>query len=317
MAAIAPPGGKRPGAAAGSPPRCASAASAPATWWRVMAPNTPPTLEAHFAVPMAGAVLNALNVRLDAETIAYVLSHGEAKLLITDREFSTTVAAALAMMAPEQRPIVVDVDDALAPPGALLGEIEYEAFLAGGDPAFQGALPADEWDAITLNYTSGTTGRPEGCRLPPSRRISERHRQRRYLGDAAPSGVSLDAADVPLQRLVLPVDGHRTGRHPCLPTPGRGGGYPARAGRGRRHPYVRRADHHGPDPERARHAAPRPAGAHDDRGRRPARRRDRRDGAAELCRHPCLRPDGMLRPRHRLRVARRVGTRCRPSSAPR
>ena len=128
----------------------------------VMAPNTPPTLEAHFAVPMAGAVLNALNVRLDAETIAYVLSHGEAKLLITDREFSTTVAAALDMMAPEQRPIVVDIDDALAPPGALLGDLEYEAFLAGGDPAFHGALPDDEWDAITLNYTSGTTGRPKG-----------------------------------------------------------------------------------------------------------------------------------------------------------
>ncbi len=128
----------------------------------VMAPNTPPTLEAHFAVPMLGAVLNALNVRLDAETIAYILGHGEAKLLITDREFSATIAAALALLPPASRPVVIDIDDALAPPGALLGEAEYEAFLAGGDPTFRAALPPDEWDAIALNYTSGTTGRPKG-----------------------------------------------------------------------------------------------------------------------------------------------------------
>ena len=128
----------------------------------VMAPNTPPTLEAHFAVPMLGAVLNALNVRLDAETIAYILAHGEAKALITDREFSASVAAALALLPPGARPAVIDIDDAMAPPGALLGEIEYEAFLASGDPAHPVALPVDEWDAIALNYTSGTTGRPKG-----------------------------------------------------------------------------------------------------------------------------------------------------------
>ncbi len=128
----------------------------------VMAPNTPPTLEAHFAVPMLGAVLNAMNVRLDAETVAYILAHGEAKLLITDREFSATVAAALALLPPGARPVVIDIDDPLAPPGALLGDAEYEAFLAGGDPAFPIAGPPDEWDAITLNYTSGTTGRPKG-----------------------------------------------------------------------------------------------------------------------------------------------------------
>ncbi len=128
----------------------------------VMAPNTPPTLEAHFAVPMLGAVLSALNVRLDAETIAYILSHGEAKLLVTDREFSATVSAALELLPAGQRPVVVDIDDPLAPPGALVGEVEYEAFLAGGDPHFASALPPDEWDAITLNYTSGTTGRPKG-----------------------------------------------------------------------------------------------------------------------------------------------------------
>ncbi len=128
----------------------------------VMAPNTPPMLEAHFAVPMLGAVLNALNVRLDAETIAYILGHGGARILITDREFAATIAAALALLPAERRPVLVDVNDPLAPPGALLGDIEYEAFLAGGDPAFPIALPADEWDAIALSYTSGTTGRPKG-----------------------------------------------------------------------------------------------------------------------------------------------------------
>jgi len=128
----------------------------------VMAPNTPPTFEAHFAVPMLGAVLSALNVRLDAETIAYILAHSEAKVLVTDREFSATVEAALALLPAAERPFVIDVDDPLAPPGKLLGDIEYEAFLRSGDPAFTGALPPDEWDAIALNYTSGTTGRPKG-----------------------------------------------------------------------------------------------------------------------------------------------------------
>ncbi len=132
----------------------------------VMAPNTPPMLEAHLAVPMLGAVLCALNVRLDAETVAHVLRHGAARVLVTDREFSATVAAALTLLPAGERPFVIDIDDALAPPetmaGALLGTVEYEAFLAGGDPAFAGALPPDEWDAIALNYTSGTTGRPKG-----------------------------------------------------------------------------------------------------------------------------------------------------------
>ena len=128
----------------------------------VMAPNTPPTFEAHFAVPMLGAVLNALNVRLDADTIAYILRHGGAKLLLTDREFAGTIAAALDLLPPAERPFVVDIDDPAAPPGARLGEIEYETFLAGGDPGFAYQAPPDEWDAIALNYTSGTTGRPKG-----------------------------------------------------------------------------------------------------------------------------------------------------------
>ncbi|HQR55101.1 MAG TPA: acyl-CoA synthetase [Burkholderiaceae bacterium] len=126
-----------------------------------MLPNTPAMFEAHFGVPMCGAVLNTLNTRLDAEAIAFMLQHGEAKVLLTDREFAPVVGKALAMLG-DRRPLVVEVEDALAPPGEHLGEISYEALLAGGDPAFAWQLPADEWDAIALNYTSGTTGNPKG-----------------------------------------------------------------------------------------------------------------------------------------------------------
>lgn len=125
-----------------------------------VAPNGPALFEAHFGVPMVGAVLNAINVRLDAGTIAYILDHGEAKVLITDREFSATVKQALSLC--EHRPIVIDIDDEDYDEGEWLGEIKYEAFLEGGDPKFVWASPANEWQAITLNYTSGTTGRPKG-----------------------------------------------------------------------------------------------------------------------------------------------------------
>jgi 3-(methylthio)propionyl---CoA ligase len=126
----------------------------------VMAPNVPALLEAHYGVAMAGAVLNALNYRLDARTIAFILGHAESKVLITDREFSATVAAALAAV--PARPLVIDIDDPLHEGGALLGETDYETFLASGDPDADWALPADEWQAIALNYTSGTTGDPKG-----------------------------------------------------------------------------------------------------------------------------------------------------------
>jgi fatty-acyl-CoA synthase len=126
----------------------------------IMAPNVPEFVEAHFGVPMCGAVLNSLNIRLDAEAIAFILEHGEAKVLFTDREFSGTIAAALAML--KDKPIVIDIDDPLAEGGKLLGEMDYEAFLAGGDADFEPVLPDDEWQAIALNYTSGTTGDPKG-----------------------------------------------------------------------------------------------------------------------------------------------------------
>ena len=126
----------------------------------VMLPNIPAMYEAHFGVPMSGAVLNALNTRLDPEAIAFMLNHGEAKLLITDREFSATIEAALAKIG--RKITVIDVDDSEFSGGKLLGEKTYEALLAEGDPEWQWQWPADEWQAIALNYTSGTTGNPKG-----------------------------------------------------------------------------------------------------------------------------------------------------------
>ncbi len=125
----------------------------------VMAANTPELYEAHFGVPLAGAVLCALNTRLDAGTVAYILEHSGAKVVVCDREFAGVMTPALAEL---ERPItVVDIiDEPIG--GEAIGSLDYEALLAGGDPAFVGEGPADEWDAITLNYTSGTTGRPKG-----------------------------------------------------------------------------------------------------------------------------------------------------------
>lgn len=125
-----------------------------------MGANTPELFEAHFGVPMSGAVLNALNIRLDAKSIAFILDHAETKVLFTDREFSTTIKAALDMM--QTRPLVIDVDDVFYDGGELLGEKSYEDLLLEGDNDFRCFKVDDEWQAISLNYTSGTTGNPKG-----------------------------------------------------------------------------------------------------------------------------------------------------------
>jgi fatty-acyl-CoA synthase len=123
--------------------------------------NTPAMLECHYGVPMAGAVLNTVNTRLDAAVIAFQLDHGGAKVLIADREFSKVVKEALAIC--EVKPLVIDYDDPeYSGAGERLGEIEYEDFIKDGDPDFAWTMPDDEWDAIALNYTSGTTGDPKG-----------------------------------------------------------------------------------------------------------------------------------------------------------
>lgn len=130
----------------------------------VMAPNTPAAFEAAFGVPMAGAVLTMLNTRLDAATIGFILGHGEARVVLVDREFAPVITEALKTL--DRQPLVIGIDDPLTDAGAVIGEIEYEAFLAeAGDAAPLGPsamLPDDEWDAIALNYTSGTTGDPKG-----------------------------------------------------------------------------------------------------------------------------------------------------------
>jgi fatty-acyl-CoA synthase len=127
----------------------------------VMLANTPAMLEAHYGVPMTGGVLNTLNTRLDAAIIGFCLDHGEAKVVIVDREFSKTMKEALARA--KSKPLVIDYDDPeFFGAGERIGDLEYEDFLAQGDEDFTRSAPGDEWDAVSLNYTSGTTGDPKG-----------------------------------------------------------------------------------------------------------------------------------------------------------
>jgi fatty-acyl-CoA synthase len=123
-------------------------------------PNTPAMLECHYGVPMAGCVLNTINTRLDAATIAYILDHGEARIVIVDREFIPVLRAALVQCA--NKPTIIEVNDSEAPSDETLGGLDYEALLGEGSEEFAWPLPRDEWDAIALNYTSGTTGKPKG-----------------------------------------------------------------------------------------------------------------------------------------------------------
>ncbi len=126
-----------------------------------MLPNTPAFVEAHFAIPMTGAILNSLNIRLDVESIAFILQHAEAKVILVDPEFAETIS--MAVMRMEDRPLIIDVNDVLYEGGDKnIGEIEYEALLAEGDDDYIPEGPSDEWDSLALNYTSGTTGNPKG-----------------------------------------------------------------------------------------------------------------------------------------------------------
>ena len=160
----------------------------------VIAPNTPAMVEAHFGVPMAGAILNAINTRLDAATIGFILDHGEAKVLLVDREFAPVATEALGLMK-GPAPTIVDIEDPLAPETAPAGTTDYEAFLATGDAGFDPVLPHDEWDAIALNYTSGTTGNPKGVVY---------HHRGAYLG-AVGNAMTWGMAQHPVYLWTLPM----------------------------------------------------------------------------------------------------------------
>ena len=278
----------------------------------VIAPNVPELLEAHYGVPMLGAVLNAINTRLDAEAVAFVLQHGEAKVVITDKELSGMVGSALDLL--EKRPLVIDIDDPMAGGGALLGETDYEAFLRNGDPDFAWQLPEDEWQAIALNYTSGTAGNPKGVVY------SHRGAYLNALGNALAFGVELDSRSI-------------SGPCPCsiaaagaIPGPCRRWPAPmsacARSIRAVIYPLI--AEH------KVTHlcAAPivlnmlcqragfgenpvRPCRRGRDRRRGAAQRHHRGDGTRRLPRHPSVRADGELWSFAPVRLAGRLG-RARP-----
>nr|WP_067287033.1 acyl-CoA synthetase [Marinobacterium profundum] len=180
--------------------RCVKLASAlrrrgvqPGDTVSIIAPNLPEHFEAHFGVPMSGAVLNSINTRLDSEAIAFILQHAEARVLITEREFSGVVAKALQGMA--HPPLVIDIDDPSWQEGELLGELTYEQLLIEGDESEAWTMPDDEWQAISLNYTSGTTGDPKGVVY---------HHRGAYL-NATSNLVSWNMGDSPVYLWTLPM----------------------------------------------------------------------------------------------------------------
>jgi fatty-acyl-CoA synthase len=158
-----------------------------------MSPNIPALFEAHFGVPMSGAVLNAMNTRLDAEAISFILQHAEAKIVFVDREFSEVITRAIKML--QNKPRIIDIDDPYYEGGSLIGDTNYEDFIAEGDEDFSWEMPANEWDAITLNYTSGTTGNPKGVVY---------HHRGAYL-NAASNVISWDMGHHPVYLWTLPM----------------------------------------------------------------------------------------------------------------
>ena len=170
-----------------------------------MLSNTPPMLECHYGVPMTGGVLHSINTRLDAANVAFMLDHADAKIVITDREFAATMKEALALA--EVNPLVIDYDDPeFAQDGEMLGEIEYEDFIAPGDESFAWSPPDDEWDAISLNYTSGTTGNPKG--------VVYHHRGAYMMGYG--NVVSAKMTDMPVYLWTLPMFHCNGWCFPCL-----------------------------------------------------------------------------------------------------
>ena len=263
----------------------------------VLLANTPAMLECHYGVPMCQGVLNTLNTRLDAAIIAFSLDHADAKVVIVDREFSKVMKDALALA--KVKPLVIDYDDReFTGAGERIGTIEYEEFVAQGDPDYAWKMPDDEWDAITLNYTSGTTGDPKGVVYHHRGAYLLARRQRRHLRDGQAPGLSVDAADVPLQRLVLSVVDLGRRRHACVPARGAGAGDVRRDRQSQGDASVRRADRDGDVAQRAgeREEAPAPRGRILHGRGAAAGSRAGGDERGGLQRHAPLRPHRVLRP---------------------
>ena len=212
----------------------------------ILAANTPAMLEAHYAAPMIGAVLNPINIRLDAPLIAFCLEHGEAKLLLADREFHATIAPALEMLGPK-RPIVIDIADAETAGAPQVRQRRVRGLHRLGRPDVRLCRPRGrvglDLPALHLRHDR----QPQGRGLQPSRRLSRRTRQRADLQARPREPVSLDAADVPLLGLDLHLGRHGGRRHACVPAQGRAEAHLRCDRRASRHPHVRGAD-------RAQHA---------------------------------------------------------------
>ncbi len=259
-----------------------------------LAPNRAELLEAHFGVPASGAVLCAINTRLSGNEIAQILAHSQAKLVLCD---------------PGLRHLVPDDVRVIE-----LGD-EYEAFLAGAPSGALDAWPDNEERPISVNYTSGTTGRPKGVMYSHRGGYLVALEQVIDTGPRAGQPLPVDASDVPLQRLDVPVGGHRGGRHARLPAQGRAGAGLARAA-ARDHAHVRRSDGAGLA-LLARGRGPARAAAHDHDGRGSALAdRDRADGGARRAHRPRLRADRDLRAVHDLRMAGRVERAARRGATP-
>ena len=262
----------------------------------IMAPNVPAMLEAHFGVPMAGAVLNALNIRLDAASVAWMLGHARSRVLIADAAFADVVEEALAAL--DSRPhLVVIEEDGEGEGTRSVADETYESLLAAGSPDFDWPWPEDEWQAISLNYTSGTTGRPKGVVY---------HHRGAYLNalsNVLMNGMSRDT--VYLWTLPMfhcngwthTLGGDRGRRHPRLPAPTRTGRGVPPDRRGARHPHGRcpGGARHADQRAREREAPLRPGGGGGDRGRGAAGSGDCRHGGHGLQRDPPLRAHRGLR----------------------